>query len=358
MKDPKARFRKRLDFSANDTKRIYQIITKIDTLNTQWQFGNQLSIQTINQLQASVIVTSTGASNRIEGNQLTDEQVRELYQRRSIKNLKNRDEQEVAGYLELLQNVFRSFEDLSFSENLIRNFHQEILKYSEKDQRHRGNYKFTSNTVEAIDEKGKVVGIIFEPTPQFLVPKEMQELVEWTKNELEIDEYPKLLVIANFVFEFLAIHPFQDGNGRCSRILTNLLLLQQGYDFVRVVSHEQLVEQNKADYYVALNQTQQTWKKTKENMLPWLYFFLKTTLLQAEKALLLSQKEETENWLSEKQQIVWNTIQNVDTPFAKSEIVQITGLNTRTVEASLKKLVTMGKLKRIGEGRGVRYVFV
>lgn len=291
MKNPKVRFRKRLNFSAKDTKQIYQIITKIDTLNTQWHFGNQLSVKTINQLQTSVIVTSTGASNRIEGNQLTDEQVRELYQRRNIKNLKNRDEQEVAGYLELLQNVFRSFKDLKLSENLIRNFHQELLKYSDKDQRHRGNYKFTSNTVEAIDEAGKVVGTIFKPTPQFLVPKEMQELVEWTKSELEIDEYPKLLIIANFIFEFLAIHPFQDGNGRCSRILTNLLLLKQGYDFTRVVSHEQLIEQNKADYYVALNQTQQTWKSGEENMIPWILFFLRIIFLQVEKAVVLSQKK-------------------------------------------------------------------
>lgn len=355
MLNPKTRFRKRLDFSAKNTKRIYQIITKIDTLNAQWQFGSQLSVQTINQLQTSVIVTSSGSSTRIEGSKLTDVQVRELYQRRNIKNLKSRDEQEVAGYLELLQNVFSSYEALVLSETTIRNFHQELLKYSDKDQRHRGNYKFTSNTVEAIDETGKIVGTIFEPTPQFLVPKEMQELVEWTKSELEIDEYPKLLVIANFVFEFLAIHPFQDGNGRCSRILTNLLLLRHGYDFSRVASHEHFIEKNKADYYLALNKTQQTWKQDNEDMTSWVFFFLKIILLQAEKAVQLSQTESTEQWLSEKQQQVWETVQRLEKPFAKSEIVQLTELNIRTVEASLKKLVNMGKLKRIGEGRGIRY---
>lgn len=358
MIDPQIRFRKRLNFSAQDTKQIYQMITKIDTLNTQWQFGNQLSVQMINQLQTSVIVTSTGSSTRIEGSQLTDKQVRELYQRRSIENFKNRDEREVAGYLELLQNVFSAFETLPLSENTIRNFHQELLKHSEKDQRHRGNYKFTSNKVEAIDENGKVVGTIFDPTPQFLVPKEMQELIEWTKSELEIDEYPKLLVIANFLFEFLAIHPFQDGNGRCSRILTNLLLLQNKYDFTRVASHEQFIEKNKADYYIALNQTQQTWKQTEENMIPWVFFFLKTTLFQAEKAVELSKIESTEKWLSEKQQQVWDTVQQINKPFAKSEMVTLTGLNTRTVEASLKKLVDMEKLQRIGEGRGVRYKLI
>ena len=355
MKDPKNRFRARLEFSSKDTKQIYQMISKIDTLKTQWSFGNQLSPQTIKELQTSVIVTSTGSSTRIEGSQLSDEQVRKLYQRRNLKNLKNRDEQEVAGYLELLQNVFTSYADLKLSETTTRSFHQELLKYSEKDKRHRGNYKFTSNKVEALDEDGNIVGTIFNPTPEYLVPKEMQELIDWTISELSIDEFPPLLVIANFIFEFLAIHPFQDGNGRCSRILTNLLLLQQGYDFTRIASHEQLIEIRKADYYIALNQTQQTWKSPGENMVPWILFFLEVTFLQAEKAVSLSEQEQTESWLSEKQQIVWEVVQRLEKPFAKSEIVQITQLNTRTVEASLKKLVTMGKLQRIGEGRGVRY---
>ena len=157
------------------------------------------------------------------------------------------------------------------------------------------------------------------------------------------------------IFEFLAIHPFQDGNGRCSRILTNLLLLQNGYDFARVASHEQFIEKNKANYYWALNQTQQTWKQEEEDVTPWLFFFLNIILSQATKAVELSQVENTEQWLSEKQQRVWEKVQGLGKPFSKSEMVQLTGLNIRTVEASLKKLVNMGKLQRLGEGRGVRY---
>ena len=355
--NPRDRFRARLMFSAVLTKQIYQLITKIETIRAQWQAGVKLSPQTISQLQTSVIVTSTGASNRIEGNKLTDVEIKTLYQKRNITNLKTRDEQEVAGYLEVIQQIFESWEGMSLSENMVLYLHKELLKYSEKDARHRGSYKFTSNRVEARDETGKVVGVIFDPTPQFLVPKEMQELVEWTIEELKVDEFPPLLVIASFIFEFLAIHPFQDGNGRTSRVLTNLMLLQHGYDFARVASHEQIIEENKADYYAALNQTQQTWKTDDEDLCPWVLFFLRVVLLQGERSLKLAEKQSNNlEWeLSVKQQTVWDWIQLQSKEFTKTMVIEGTGINIRTVEETIKKLIKIGKVQRLGQGRGVRY---
>ncbi len=161
------------------------------------------------------------------------------------------------------------------------------------------------------------------------------------------------MVIANFVFEFLAIHPFQDGNGRLSRILTNLLLLQAGYEFCPFVSHEKIIEDNKADYYVALNQTQQSWKNEDEDVSPWLMFFLGVVENQSQQVLRLMTDEPTELFLSELQLQVWEYANSVDT-FSRGEIVNAT-LNPRTVDHTLRKLVDMNKIGRFGQARATRY---
>jgi Fic family protein len=163
-----------------------------------------------------------------------------------------------------------------------------------------------------------------------------------------------LLVIANFIFEFLAIHPFQDGNGRTSRVLSVLLLLDSGYSFIPFISHESLIENNKAEYYLALNKTQKTWKTKQENILPWILFFLNTVLKQGELSLKLLTKEKTEDFLSEKQLKVWQFALS-SSAFSRSDAIAATGLNPRTVEESIKKLLRMNKLKKLGEGKATRY---
>ena len=235
-------------------------------------------------------------------------------------------------------------------------FHDQMLKYSEKDLRHKGGYKFGSNRVEAKDHDGNLVGVIFDPTPPHLVKKEIQELAEWynfCKNEGQ--KHP-LILIANFIFEYLAIHPFQDGNGRTSRLLTNLMLLQSGYNFTNIVSHEKLIENNKADYYLALNKTQKTWKTEKEDISQWLLFFLKIVNGQAQKALDILKGETIEHLLSEKQLELWNWSLSLEKKeFSRKDAIEATGFPPRTIEAIIKKLFDLKKLDRIGEGRGIRY---
>jgi len=212
-----------------DAQIIQKLLTEIDELKGKWIAGVKLSPQILNRLKKSVVITSTGASTRIEGAELTDEQIEKLFKGLRIKKFSTRDEQEVAGYKELLENIFDSWEKIKFSESTIKHFHKELLKYSEKDKKHLGSYKFGSNRVEAVDANGKVIGIIFEPTPPHLTPKEMSELINWAQDAFKKNLIHPLLIIGNFVLEFLAIHPFQDGNGRSSRVLTNLLMLQAGY---------------------------------------------------------------------------------------------------------------------------------
>jgi Fic family protein len=348
------RFNERLQFPSRLATKIYRQIAAIDAVKGQWRLVNTLSPQMVQRLQSSVLVTSTGASTRIEGSKLSDKQVQALFRKHRITKFRTRDEQEVGGYLEVLQTVFEHWNSIPFSESSILHLHQQMLQHSQKDARHKGTYKFGSNRVEARDETGQLVGIIFDPTPPHLVSKEMQELVAWTKQELEDDNFPTLLIIANFIFEFLAIHPFQDGNGRMSRILTNLLLLQSGYEFCPFVSHEKIIEDNKADYYIALNQTQQSWKSDNEDVSSWVLFFLKVLETQSQQALKLMIDEPTELFLSDLQNQVWEYANSVDT-FSRKEVVEATGVNIRTVDYTLRKLIEMNKIERFGQGRATRY---
>ena len=223
---------------------IWVMITKIEELKGQWITGARLSPQVLGRLKRSVLVTSTGASTRIEGAKLSDEDIEKLMRGISVQKFADRDKQEVKGYYELLQNVFDSWKHIRFSENTIKHFHKELLKYVHKDKLHRGEYKKTENKVHMIDAEGNSVGLLFDTTPAYLTPKEMQELVEITQNALRESKYPPLLIVGNFLVEFLKIHPFQDGNGRISRVLTNLLLLQAGYQYMPYVSHEKLIEES------------------------------------------------------------------------------------------------------------------
>ncbi len=240
------RFYQRLDNIPND---LWSRITKIDELKGKWTGSLQASPYFLTRLKRSVLVTSTGASTRIEGARLTDEEVEKLMQGLKVKKWESRDNQEVSGYYELLKNVFESWKSIPCSENTIKHFHKELLQYVVKDEGHRGQYKKTENAVEMFDEEGKSMGVVFETTKAYLTPKEMQELVEWTREALEAEHLHPLLVIGNFVVELLKIHPFQDGNGRLSRVITNLLLLKSGYLFIPYVSHEKLIEDNKNAYY-------------------------------------------------------------------------------------------------------------
>ncbi|OGY13802.1 MAG: hypothetical protein A3A77_04920 [Candidatus Blackburnbacteria bacterium RIFCSPLOWO2_01_FULL_40_20] len=311
--------------------------------------------QAITNLKRSTLITSAGASTRIEGAKLTDEEVEKVMHGLAVSKFADRDSQEVQGYLETLQNVFDSFQTLPLRESVITSLHNQLLKYSHKDDTHRGGYKKTENTVGVLGPDGKVAKIMFETTPAFLTAKEMQELVEWTQDAMEKNRFHQLLIIANFIVEFLKIHPFEDGNGRLSRVLTNLLLLHSGYTFIQYVSHEQIIEHRKDEYYIALRKSQETFKTDHDTISPWLNFFLSVVREQATKALSYLQEEKIEDTLSPKQYEVWKYISNVGES-GPGDIVKETGIALGTVRQALRSLVELGKIKRIGRGRGTRYV--
>jgi len=347
----KDRFERRLDRVPAE---ILAKVAGIDELKGRWIGGLQLNPQALGRLRRSVLVTSTGSSTRIEGARLTDEEVEKVMKGVQTRKLSDRDSQEVKGYYELLHNVFDAWTNIRLSESTIKHFHNQLLKYVEKDQRHRDDYKKTENVVEMFDEKGKSMGIIFAPTKAYLTPKEMQELVDWTKDTLEKQTYHPLLIIGNFLVEFLKIHPFQDGNGRLSRILTNLLLLRAGYQYMSYVSHEKLIEDNKTNYYLALRKSQNSFGGKKEDIFPWLHYFLDILLKQSEIATKLIQSEEVEKLLSPKQLQIWKYLQDV-AETGPSEICDKTRITKPTVIQALNRLIKLKKVERIGMGRATRY---
>lgn len=350
------RVQKRLGLPSDNIEEIYAILSEIDGVKNSWQITDRLLPQTLERLTRSVLVTSTGSSNRIEGNRLTDAEVESLYRNLRVKKFKNRDEQEVAGYLQCLELVFNNYQDIPIREASILKLHHDMLIHSEKDERHKGNYKFGSNRVEAKDHTGNVVGVIFDPTPPYLVKKEMQELIDWYDWATHTNAKHPLILIANFIFEYLAIHSFQDGNGRTSRLLTNLMLLQQGYLFTQVISHERSIEANKIDYYLALNKTQASWKTDNEDITSWLRFFLNVIKSQSIQALQLMEEENIEYLLSEKQLALWEWAQERASQFSRKDAIEAFGFPARTIESIIKKLFELKLLEQRGQGKATRYI--
>lgn len=348
------RFEKRIDFLQKNHPQIYPFIIEIERSKAYWESFQAFSPEYLGHLKKSVIVSSTGSSTRIEGSTLTDDEIEKMLSRSSIQKLSTRDEQEVSGYLELIKLVFASYETISFSEGTLLQFHEMSLHYSEKDQLHKGRYKNDSNTVVLVED-GVQKGVIFDPTAPHLVQGEMIELMEWTRTAFQEQKHHPLLIIGNFVFEYLSIHPFKDGNGRTSRIITNLLLLQQGYDFVPYVSHEKIIEDNKADYYLALRKSTRNWKtEDDEDIHHWILFFLKVIQIQAEKAKAITLADDPTLFLSRQQTQVWNCFLE-HSEWTRKEIADHTGISINSLNPALNKLLELKKIERIGQGRGTRY---
>ncbi|HWQ99719.1 MAG TPA: Fic family protein [Candidatus Methylomirabilis sp.] len=338
----------------NIPQNLWSLINQIDELKGRWVGGASLNPQVLKRLKRSVLITSAGASTRIEGARLLDEDVEKLMRGLIVNKFADRDQQEVRGYYELLDNIFYGWKQTPFNESAIKHLHKELLKYVSKDERHRGEYKKTENSVEMFDESGKSVGVVFETTPAYLTPKKMQELMIWTTGAFAQKEIHPLLVIGNFLVEFLAIHPFQDGNGRLARILTNLLMLKAGYEYVPYVSHEKIIEDYKTDYYLALRKSQKTLNTDHEDIMAWLEFFLTISLEQAKRAIELLSHENIERLLSPKQLAVWMYLASVPeaTP---GDITKATGVARPTVSQALDVLMRLKKAERIGQGRTTRY---
>ena len=241
----------KLNFDFITNQKILNLIAKIDLYKGKWNIIERQENIYLKELRKIATIESIGSSTRIEGGTLTDEEIEELLDNVKITELKTRDEQEVIGYYDTLEIIYENFDNIRLTENYIKQLHQTLLKHSDKDTRHRGQYKSLSNKVVA-NYPGGIQKVIFNTTDVHLVESEMNYLINWTNEQFDKKEIHPLIVISHFVYEFLSIHPFQDGNGRLSRLLTTLLLLQNEYLFIQYVSFENLIEKTKKEYYQAL----------------------------------------------------------------------------------------------------------
>ncbi|MDG0023340.1 Fic family protein [Trinickia sp. Y13] len=337
------------------TPEILSLVARLDEFKGAWRALGTLAPDRLSALRRVATIESIGSSTRIEGSKLNDRDVGRLLSNIAIKQFETRDEQEVAGYAESMDLMFRAWEDIPFNENHIKQLHQILLQYSQKDERRRGHYKTSSNSVAAFDENGVQIGIVFETASPFDTPRLMAELVQWVNDEREKAQLHPLLIIAVFVVVFLEIHPFQDGNGRLSRVLTTLLLLQTGYAYVPYSSLESVVEVNKEAYYLALRQTQGTIRTDAPNWQPWLLFFLRSL---AEQVRRLEKKVEREKIVLAALPAL--SLQIVE--FARehgrvtmAEAIKLTGSNRNTLKLHFRVLIERGHLEQHGSGRGVWY---
>jgi Fic family protein len=337
------------------TPEILTLISGIDEFKGAWRALGTLAPDRLSALRRVATIESIGSSTRIEGSKLSDREVERLLSNLQIKSFATRDEQEVAGYAEVMELMFSSWQDITLTENHIKQLHRDLLVYSEKDAWHRGNYKTTSNSVVAFDEDGKQLGVVFETATPFDTPRLMAELVSWFNEQREINKLHPLLLIGIWVVVFLEIHPFQDGNGRLSRVLTTLLLLQAGYAYVPYSSLESVVEQSKEAYYLALRQTQGTIRTEAPNWQPWITFYLRALAEQVRK---LSRKVEREKLvLAALPELSLHIVE-----FAREhgritmgDAIRLTGGNRNTLKQHFRALVGSGALSQQGAGRGVWY---
>ncbi len=337
------------------TPEILSLIAEIEEFKGAWQAIGKIAPDRLSRLRRVATIESIGSSTRIEGARLSDRDVEQLLTNVRIGSFATRDEQEVAGYAEVMETVFDAYDAIPLTENHIRQLHRDLLVHSDKDERHRGSYKTLANHVEAFDENGKSLGVIFETATPFATPGRMAELVDWVGEQLEDGSLHPLLVIAIFVVVFLEIHPFQDGNGRLSRILTTLLLLQTGYAYVPYSSLESVVEQYKDRYYLSLRRTQRTIRTDSPDWQPWLRFFLHA---------MQRQKERLER-IMERERVLLGSLPDLSALILElvrehgrvtvSEVVKASGISRNTVKDHLRSLVDQSHLELRGAGRGSWY---
>jgi Fic family protein len=349
-------FINKINFDFHTNQLILKSISFIDSFKGKWNIVESKENIFLKELRKIATIESIGSSTRIEGAQLTNEEIKQLLENVKITELKSIDEQEVVGYYDVLEIIYENYENINISKNYIQQLHQNLLKYSTKDDRHRGVYKNLSNKVVANYPDG-TQRVIFDTTVPHLVESEMNNLIEWTNEHITSKSIHPLIIIGLFIYEFLSIHPFQDGNGRLSRLLTNLMLLKNDYLFIQYVSFENLIEQKKKSYYEVLMDGQKDRYSENERVDKWMLFFL-----QSLEALInrLEQKYDVfktkGGYLNERQKRIKVFITS-NQPIKLSDLVKsMPEISINTLKKDLQYMKTEQIIKSVGERKGTVYI--
>ncbi len=337
------------------TPEILNLVARIVEFKGAWRALGALAPERLSVLRRVATIESIGSSTRIEGSELSDRDVERLLSNLQIKSFATRDEQEVAGYAKVMELVFSSWQHIALTENHVKQLHGDLLVYSTKDSRHRGNYKTAPNSVAAFDDNGQQLGVVFETATPVDTPRLMTESVTWMQDQRREATLHPLLLIGMWIVVFLEIHPFQDGNGRLSRVLTTLLLLQAGYAYVPYSSLESVIEQSKEAYYLALRQTQGAIRTGTPNWEPWLTYFLNSL---GEQVKRLERKLEHEKLvLAPMPELSLRIIEwaREHGRITMGDAIRLTGTSRNTLKQHFRSLVEQRRLNQHGSGRGVWY---
>ncbi len=337
------------------TPEMLNLISEIDEFKGAWQQAGRLTPDRLSALKRVATIESIGSSTRIEGAKLSDSEIEALLLRVDAKTFQTRDEQEVAGYAFVCEQICDHYISIPFTESVIKQLHTWLLQYADKDDRHRGEYKKIPIRIEAFDFTGKSAGVIFETTSPLETPIKMQELIAWTNEAFEKKILHPLIVIGLFIVLFLAIHPFQDGNGRLSRLLTTLLMLKSDYLYSPYSSLESIIEANKEGYYLALQRTQKGWQNNQPDWNAWLLFFFHC--LQRQKKHLEIKLEREKILLKTLPELSLRVLELLTSHgrLGINEIAALTKANRNTLKKTLAALATKNYITRNGVGKASWY---
>lgn len=297
-------------------------------------------------------IQSTEASNAIEGIHTTSTRLKQLLQERTLP--KNRDEEEIAGYRDALNVIHESFEYIPITPNYILQLHGILYSHSTK-RAIGGTFKTVQNYISATDEQGKSVSI-FTPLSPYETPIAIEQICNELNSALAHKEIDPLILIPTFIHDFLCIHPFLDGNGRMSRLLTTLLLYRCGFSVGKYVSLEAKIAKNKDLYYDALYVSQQGWHDGNDNVTAFIKYML-SVIFSA-----YVDFEERMNLVSDNNsalETVKSAISSRIGKFTKADLIETCpSLSASSIEKALKLLVTDGMIRKLGSGKNTCYVRV
>jgi Fic family protein len=349
-------FEQKLAFDFATTQQIIQKIGQIDQFKGEWKQLDKADNKYLRELRKIATIQNIASSTRIEGSTLTDAEVATLIKNLKISKLETRDEQEVVGYYDALEIIIDNYKNIDISLSALHSLHNLLLKHSNKDSRHRGKFKELANSVVANYPDG-TTKVIFNTSQPFLTEKEMTDLIVWTDTVLTNKTIHPLIVIGTFAYEFLSIHPYQDGNGRLSRLLTTLLLLKTDYKFVLYVSLEHIIEQKKSAYYQALMAGQKNRYNDTERIDEFLLFFLDSLCeLNLKLVHKMTEYRKIGGYLTTQQKAIRDFIQT-NQPVKTTDIsLNFPHFSKNTIKKDLIYLENEFEIEKIGEKRGAIFI--
>ncbi len=330
------------------TPEIVRMIGSIHEHKGKQELFLEANIDELKTLLEVALIQSIGASNRIEGIYTTDKRLEELVSQKA--EPRNRSEQEIAGYREVLSIIHESYEYINPRPNIILQLHRDLYSYAGSG----GNYKNSDNVIAETDTEGHQKAR-FIPVPAFQTVDAMEELCSKFLQAWESDRIDKLFLIPMFILDFLCIHPFNDGNGRMSRLLTLLLFYKAGYIVGKYISMEMLIEKTKETYYEALQASSIGWHKNNNNYEPFLKYYLGIMLKAYNE--FESRVEHLKNRTLSKPERIKVMIDQKIGKITKKEIMEACpDISKTTVERTLTDLVKSGYITKVGSGPATAYV--